>query len=80
MAKPYLEGAGWSVRVRTKGQDIYLSGYATESAAKKAASTSIQALSTVGKPVGCGPWQTTVAQVIQKYAQEQQLLILNNFQ
>ena len=37
MAKPYTEGKGWAVRLRVKGRDIYLSGYASEAAARKAA-------------------------------------------
>ena len=34
MAKPYREGAGWSVRVRS--ENIDLSGFKTSGAAKKA--------------------------------------------
>jgi len=70
MAKPYQEGAGWSVRLRVKGQDIYLSGYKTESAASKAAEKTRQAILNNGKPVGRGPWSTTVAEAMQQYARE----------
>ena len=37
VAKPYPEGKTWSVRLRTKGQDIYLCGVKTATAAQKAA-------------------------------------------
>ena len=33
-AQPYREGAGFSIRVRYKGSDIYLSGYKTAAAAQ----------------------------------------------
>lgn len=70
MAKPYQEGSGWSVRLRVKGQDIYLSGYSTEKAAIKAADARVEALASVGKPVGQGPWRTTIAHAMQKYSIE----------
>lgn len=70
MAKPYLDGKGWAIRMRIKGQDIYLSGFATEAAAKKAAAEKHQALSSVGKPKGLGPWRTSLGQALQNYGLE----------
>ena len=70
MAKPYLDGKGWAIRVRIKGQDIYLSGFATEAAAKKAAAEKRQVLSNVGKPKGLGPWRTSLGQALQNYGLE----------
>ena len=37
MAKPYREGKGWSVRLRVSGHDLYLSGFTSEAAARRAA-------------------------------------------
>ena len=70
MAKPYQEGKSWSVRLRIKGQDIYLSGFRSEAAALKAATQKRQALNNIGKPSGLGPWRTTVGQSLQNYARE----------
>lgn len=70
MAKAYLDGKGWAIRMRIKGQDIYLSGFATEAAAKKAAAEKRQALSNIGKPKGLGPWRTSVGQALQNYGLE----------
>lgn len=70
MAKPYQEGKSWSIRLRIQGQDIYLSGFASAAAALKAASKQRQALENLGKPIGLGPWRTSVAQALQKYACE----------
>lgn len=70
MAKPYLEGKAWSIRLRIQGQDIYLSGFASAAAALKAASKQRQALENLGKPIGLGPWRTSVGQALQKYACE----------
>lgn len=70
MAKPYLEGKTWSIRLRIKGQDIYLSGFASAAAALKAANKQRHALENFGKPVGQGPWRTSVAQAMQTYASE----------
>lgn len=37
MATPYLEGSTWSVRLRIKGHDVYMSGYASAREARIAA-------------------------------------------
>lgn len=55
MAKPYREGKGWPCRVRVHGQSIYLSGFATEAAAKKAAAEQTLAIQNLGKPGSQGP-------------------------
>lgn len=71
MAKPYQTGKNkWSVRVRVKGQDIFLSGYATEAAAKKAAAAQVAAIENAGKPAKFGPQRTSVAVAFMDYARE----------
>lgn len=70
MAKPYKDGKGWAIRLRYRKQEIYLSGFATEGAANKAAAKKRQALDSVGKPSGFGPWRTSVAQALQNYGRE----------
>ena len=70
MAKPYKDGKGWAIRMRIKGQDIYLSGFATEAAAKRAAAEKRQALASTGKPKGLGPWRTSLGQALQDYGRE----------
>ncbi|BBO99430.1 tyrosine-type recombinase/integrase [Sulfuriferula nivalis] len=70
MAKPYQEGKTWSIRLRIKGQDIYLSGFASAAAALKAAVKQQHALENLGKPIGQGPWRTSVGQALQTYACE----------
>jgi hypothetical protein len=70
MAKPYKEGKGWAVRVRVRGQDIYLSGYASEHAARTAAETQRLAILKTGKPAKLGPQQTSVGVAFMDYALE----------
>jgi hypothetical protein len=70
MAKPYLEGKTWSIRLRIEKQDIYLSGFVTAAAALKAANKQRHALETLGKPIGQGPWRTSLGQALQTYACE----------
>lgn len=48
MAKPYKEGRGWAIRFRYKGQDIYLSGFETEAAARKSAAEKRRAIDSAG--------------------------------
>ena len=61
MAKPYKEGHGWTIRLRYK-QQIYLSGFETESAARKAAAEKKRAIDQAVRPPGLGPWRTSFAQ------------------
>ena len=60
MAKPREEGAGWSMRRRCMGQDLYMSGFETSAAAKKAMGLRVTALEASGKPKGLGPVQDDV--------------------
>jgi integrase len=64
-AKPYKEGTGWSMRRRVLGQDLYVSGHKTVTAAKKAMEDLVKPLKLRGKPKGLGPHRTTVAQAMQ---------------
>ena len=70
MAKTYLMPTGWAMRLRYKGLEIYLSGFATEAALKKAAAQKRQAIDGAGRPKGLGPWRTSVGQALQDYARE----------
>ncbi|MCU0810715.1 MAG: site-specific integrase [Thiobacillaceae bacterium] len=70
MAKPYLDGKGWAIRLRHRKQEIYLSGFATEAAAKKAAAQKRRAIDGTGKPKGLGPWRTSLGQALQNYGLE----------
>lgn len=70
MAKPYREGKGWAVRVRVQGESIYLSGFATEAAAKKAAAEQTLSIQDRGRPAHRGAERTYVAQAFQSYATE----------
>ncbi len=70
MAKPYKEGKGWSVRLRVRSQDVYLSGLATAAAATKEAARQRQHIEDQGKPARQGPERTSVAVALQDYARE----------
>ena len=70
MAKPYKEGKGWAVRVRTKGQDIYLKGFKSEAAAEKAAEKQRVTIRKSGKPARMGPQRTSLALAWLAYAKE----------
>lgn len=70
MAKPYREGKGWAVRVRCKGQDLYLKGFETEADARQAAEAQRVSIHETGKPAGTGPQRTSLAQAFQRYGQE----------
>lgn len=70
MAKPYLDGKGWAIRLRYRKQEIYLSGFATEAATKKAAAEKKRAIDSAGLPKGLGPWRTSLGQALQDYGRE----------
>lgn len=70
MAKPYKEGRGWAVRVRSRGQDIYLKGFKSEAAASKAAEKQRASINESGKPARMGPQRTHFALALQAYALE----------
>lgn len=69
-AQPYREGAGYAIRSRYKGNDIYLSGHATGAAVKKAAFQRRLAIDAHGAAQGLGPDRTTAAQALQDYAMQ----------
>lgn len=69
-AQPYREGAGYAIRSRYKGNDIYLSGHATGAAVKKAAFQCRLAIDARGAAQGLGPDRTTAAQALQDYAMQ----------
>ena len=68
MAKPYLEGKAWAMRLRHKGNDIYVSGKKTAAAATKAAHQQRADIDAHGAPKGLGPDKTMAAQALQDYA------------
>ena len=69
-AKPFKEGAGWAMRRRVMGQDIYVSGFRTSSQAQEEMSRRVEELRKRGAPKGMGPTRTTVAQALQDYGLE----------
>lgn len=69
-AQPYLEGSGFAIRSRHKGHDIYLSGYATETAIKREIGERRNQIDRQGAPRGLGPERTSAAQALQDYAME----------
>lgn len=68
-AKPYREGRGWALRVRCRGQELYVCGEASAAAARRAMQARLAALDG-GRPYGLGPERTTLAQALQDYALE----------
>jgi integrase len=71
MVKPVKRGRNsWSVRVRIQGQDVFLSGYPTAEAAKRAAHEHITAIQKSGAPAKFGPQRTSVAAAFLDYARE----------
>lgn len=69
-AKPYQEGATWSMRRRVLGQDLYVSGKPNKTAAAKAMEALVAPLVARGRPKGWGPSNTTLAQSLLDYALE----------
>lgn len=69
-ARPFKEGAGWAMRRRVMGQDIYVSGYRTLTQAQDAMERKVSELKKLGAPKGLGPRLTTVAQALQDYGLE----------
>ncbi|MBN9373055.1 MULTISPECIES: site-specific integrase [unclassified Hydrogenophaga] len=70
MAKPYREGAGWCMRKRHKGADIYVSGHPSKAAAEAEVRERMAHIDKVGKPLHLGPHRTTLAQALQQYGLE----------
>lgn len=69
-AKAFKEGAGWAMRRRVQGQDIYVCGYRTSSDAQEEMALKVGELKKLGAPKGLGPRETTVAQALQDYGME----------
>lgn len=70
MAKPYLEGKGWSVRLRVRGHDVYLSGFKSAAEARRASEARRADILKAGAPAHQGPTHTTLGQAFAQYARE----------
>jgi integrase len=68
VAKPYQEGAGWSMRKTYKGERLYVSGKPSVQAARRAMTAKINSFSGTKKPFGLGSQQTTLGQALQDWA------------
>lgn len=69
-AEPYKDGSTWSMRRRVLGEDLYVSGHASKTAAKKAMDDLVKPLMARGRPKGYGPLRTTLGQALQDFALE----------
>ncbi len=69
-AAPYRDGAGWAMRRRIQGIELFVSGCASAAAARKAMDERINELDAHGKPMGLGPHRTSVAQALQDYGRQ----------
>lgn len=67
---PFTHGKGYAIRRRYRGQDIFLSGFATQAQAKRAMREKMRAIDQNERPWGLGPERTCVAQALQDYAME----------
>lgn len=70
MAKPYKEGTTWAFRLRKAGQDIYRTGFTTESLARKAMAAITVELEQGDRPALQGPYKTPVGVALSDYAME----------
>lgn len=68
VAAPYMDGAGWAMRRRIGGHELFISGQSSPTAARKAMEARVKQLEDLGKPRGLGASRTTVAQALQDYA------------
>lgn len=69
-ATPYLHGTGYSMRKQYCGHDLFVSGFKTQAAARKAMAKKVAAVDLNRLPVGAGPKKTSLAQALQDYAVE----------
>ncbi len=69
-AAPYRDGAGWAMRRRVQGIELFVSGCASAAAARKAMDERVSELEAHGKPMGLGPHRTSVAQALQDYGRQ----------
>lgn len=67
-AKPYQEGKGWAIRLRYKGNDIYVSGKPSAAKAVAEAQKHVNHIDKHGQPAWGGPKGKTVAQALQRQA------------
>jgi integrase len=67
-SQPYLHGKGYAIRRSYQGHDIFLSGYKTEAAAKKALRARLKDIDDGVQAVGAGAHATCLAQAMQDYA------------
>ena len=51
-AKPHQEGAGWSMRRRVRGVELYVLGHPSAAAARKGMAAQLEAMTSGGKPKG----------------------------
>ncbi len=70
MAKPYKEGAVWSFRLRSNGDDIYRTGFQTKAEANRELTSIVRQSGALGRPAHDGPWHTTLAHALSLYARE----------
>lgn len=67
-SQPYLHGKGYAIRRSYKGRDIFLSGFKTPAALKKALNQRLSDIDNNVMPVGAGATKTSLAQALQDYA------------
>ncbi|WP_430407349.1 tyrosine-type recombinase/integrase [Hydrogenophaga sp.] len=67
-ATPYKHGKGYAMRKQHQGHDIFVSGFKTQAAARKAMARKVAAIDMNRVPVGAGPKKTSLAQALQDYA------------
>lgn len=66
-ATPYKHGKGYAMRKQHEGHDLFVSGFKTQAAARKAMGKRVAAIEKNRRPIGAGP-KTSLAQALQDYA------------
>ena len=69
-AAPFRHGKGYAMRKQHEGHDLFVSGFKTQAAARKAMAKKVAAVDMNRLPVGAGPKKTSLAQALQDYAVE----------
>ena len=67
-ATPYMHGKGYAMRKQHEGHDLFVSGFKTQAAARKAMGKKVSAIDSNRMPAGAGPKKTSLAQALQDYA------------
>lgn len=67
-AAPYLHGKGYAMRKQHEGHELFVSGFKTQAAARKAMAQKVTAIDKNRLPIGAGPKKTSLAQALQDYA------------